>query len=239
MANSCACQQGQCILCEALLAAQDAFTRQQFCEVEGTISKDVYRPGERLFQQGMPTHDLFILKHGHVKLTSSLPDGRCQGLRLARPWSVLGIEALGMDSHPFSAEALTDVQVCTFRHRDMLKALESNPEMSLKLVTMLSAELRQAMAQIRNIGVLNASERVAWFLLSTAVDNTCPPVSRSDIAEILGLTMETVSRVLSRLRQHGLVDAPSNRRSVQILDPERLMELSGDTPSKPVPLSCA
>ncbi|WP_303907898.1 Crp/Fnr family transcriptional regulator [Thiohalomonas denitrificans] len=239
MAKSCSCLQRQCILCETLSTAQDECTEQQFCEIEGSISKDVYRANEWLFQQGMPARDLFILKYGHVKLSSSLPDGRCHGLRLAGPWSVLGIEALGMESYPFSAVALTDVQVCTFRHRDMLAALENNPKTSLKLVTMLNAELRRSMEQLRNIGVLHASERVAWFLLSTAVDNTCPPVSRSDMAEILGLTMETVSRVLSRLRQCGLVDAPSNRRSVRILDPERLEALCGDTRQAQLPLNCA
>lgn len=236
---TCTCRQRRCLLCDVMLACGEHLPEKQFCEVRGAVSKEVFRPHKVLFRQGHPADHLFILKHGYVKLSTSLPDGRSQGLRLAPPWSVLGIEALGMTSYPCSAEAVTEVQVCTFRHGDMLRALDSNHELSRRLVHMINSELRHSMAQVRNIGVLSAEEKVCWFLLNTAEDGSGPPVSRADIAEVLGMTVETVSRVLSRLKRLGIVDAPSYRRAIRILDPHQLLALSGEAAAASCPLDCA
>ncbi len=225
---TCSCRQHRCLLCDVMLACGEHLPNRQFCDVRNAISKEVFRPRGVLFQQGWPADHLFILKHGYVKLTAGLPDGRSQGLRVAPPWSVLGIEALGTDSYPCSAEAVTEIQVCTLRHVDMLRAVDSNPALARQLVHMINEELRRSMAQVRNLGLLNAEEKVCWFLLNTGEDGGGPPVTRSDIAEVLSMTVETVSRILSRLKRQGIVEAPSHERSIRILDRHRLLVLSGE-----------
>lgn len=201
------------------------------------IVREVFRPHQRLFEQGGAADQLYILRYGQVKLTASLPDGRSQGLRLAPRWSVLGIEALGVGAYPCSAEAVTDAQVCTFRYRDLVRALEANPAMSMKLVGVLNEALRHAMLQVRDIGLLNAVERVASFLLTASEDETGLQVSRTDMAEVLGLTVETVSRVLSRLRREGVIDVPACRRPIRILDEEQLTAMAGGVRSALLPAS--
>lgn len=230
MAVALSCRFKQCILYGAAHPRDGKDTAMPCCSV-GVVRK-VFRPHERLFEQGALADQLHILRYGQVKLTASLPDGRSQGLRLAPRWSVLGVEALGVGAYPCGAEAVTDAQVCSFRYSDLVRAIENHPEVSVKLVGVLNEALRHSMTQVRDIGLLNALERVASFLLSTNEDETGLLVSRADMAEVLGLTVETVSRVLSRLRREGVIDVPASRRPIRILDEAQLIAMAGGAPGQ-------
>jgi CRP/FNR family transcriptional regulator len=109
----------------------------------------------------------------------------------------------------------------------MMQVLEQNPSVSLKLIDMLNQELTEAQALIRVLGQKTAEERVAWFLLTLAhadSRNTADMItiwlSRREMAEMLGLTIETVSRLISSFRREGLIDV--SRRSMRILNLPRL-----------------
>lgn len=226
---ACACQQSRCLLCEATLS-RNGLSLQQACEVRGLVARRVFRPRETLFQQGMPVNELHMVRYGYVKLTTSLPDGRAQGLQLSSLFGLVGIEALDSDTYPCTAEAVTDVQVCTVRRDDLLELIQEDPVIARRLLGMLNRELGRSMALIRNLGVMDATERVAAFLHSiapeTALDDEVPlPMSRGDIGQILGLTVETVSRSLSRLKKAGVIDLPPLGRHFRVLDWERLATL--------------
>lgn len=188
-----------------------------------------------LFREGTPTNHLFLLKSGYVKLTTALPDGRNQGLRLGAAWQFIGLEAMSDERYPYTAEAITPIEVCMVRYKDMLKLLESNPQLSLRVISALNRELQHSNAMIRNLGMMSSTERVASFLLSilhakAEEGHEIPlPLSRTDMAEMLGLTLETVSRVLSRMTRDKIIWLQPGGRRLRILDAARLERLGGDS----------
>lgn len=246
----CACQVGECVLCEARLASGPA--REHACEVRGLLTRQTHRPREILFRQGEPSEHLFLLGTGQVKLMSNLPDGREQILGVRIAGQLLGFEALhpagaaerggaagGDVQHPYTAETLTTVEVCRIRHRDMLAILEQNPAVSLRVIERLRQELDQAQVLIRDLGLKSAPEKVASFILSLVPDDAARadillmPLSRLEIAEFLGLTVETVSRVFAKFRRDDLIRTPRGR--VEILNRAHLSSVAGGISAAPTP----
>lgn len=229
--STCPCHKDECLLCESLLFS--GLTGSQVCQMHGVIHKKTYDPKAVLFREGTPTTHLFVLKSGYVKFTTSLPDGRNQGLRLGSAWQFIGLDALSDERYPYTVEALTPIEVCAVRYKDMLKLLEYNPQLPLRVITALNRELQHSNAMIRNLGMMSSTERVASFLLSilrseTEMVHEIPlPLSRTDMAEILGLTLETVSRVLSRMTREQIIWMQPGGRLLRILDAARLERLGG------------
>lgn len=228
--SKCPCREDECVLCEALLFS--GLTHTQVCRMHGMITRKIYQPKEVLFHESSPATHLFLLRYGYVKLNTSLPDGRIQVLRLGAAWQFLGIEALSDQRYPYTAEAASEVGVCMIRYKDLLRVLEQNPAISIQVIQALNRELQRSNDMIRNLGLMNSSERVASFLLSLAQGGTFEedlpmPLSRKDMAEMLGLTVETVSRIISRLAREKIIHAPPGSGRFRILDPERLRAESG------------
>jgi len=209
-------------------------TGTQACQVHGMIQHKSYAPKSVLFYEGSTTNHLYLLKSGYVKLTAALPDGRNQGLRFASSWQFIGLEALGEPHYSYTAETITPIDACMIRHKDMLKLLEQNPQLALRVINTLNRELQQANAMIRNLGMMSSTERVAAFLLSILhaededVNEFLLPLTRTDMAEMLGLTLETVSRVLTRLTRDKIIWMQPSGRMLRIIDKNRLEELGGD-----------
>lgn len=228
---SCPCQIGQCILCEAHLFS--GLGAEQVCQIQGMVSKRSYRPHEILFREKDPDAYLFLLREGQVKLTTSLPDGRQQILGLRVAGHLLGFATLDDRAYPYTAEALTAVQLCIIRHRSMLRVLRQNPEVSLRLIRMLNDELERSQALIRDLGLKTASEKVASFVLSLVPPRAPYPtsvslvLSRQEIAGMLGLTVETVSRTIAEFKRTGVIQTP--HKQILILDMARLRTLAGSS----------
>ncbi len=237
--SACPCRQDECLLCESLLFS--GLSGTQVCRMHGVIHKKSYPAKSVLFREGTPTTLLFLLKSGYVKLTAALPDGRNQGLRLGAAWQFIGLEALSDQRYPYTAEAVTDIEVCAVRYRDMLQLLEHNPQLSLNVIEALNRELRRSNAMVRNLGLMSSAERIASFLLSLlppdcAGQHEMPlPLSRTDMAEMLGLTLETVSRVLSRMSRDQIIWVQPGGRRMRVIDPLRLKQMSGDAELQPWP----
>jgi CRP/FNR family transcriptional regulator len=230
--SACPCREDECLLCESLLFS--GLTGTQVCRMHGVIHKKSYDPKAVLFREGTPTTHLFLLKSGYVKLSTALPDGRNQGLRLGAAWQFIGLEALSDERYPYTAEAVTPIEVCMVRYKDMLKLLEYNPQLSLRVISALNHQLQHSNAMIRNLGLMSSTERVASFLLSmlrAESDNVHEiplPLSRTDMAEMLGLTLETVSRVLSRMTRDKVIWMQPGGRLLRILDAAQLTRLGGN-----------
>lgn len=173
---------------------------------------------------------------GVVKLTKSLADGRQQIVGLQFPSNFLG-RPFGQFSS-YDAEAATDVRLCTFARSQFESLARTNPGLEHRLFQNALTELDAARDWMLLLGRKTASEKVASFLLlvaenSQAVDCTSEtpsnpvrfelPLTRTDIGDYLGLTIETVSRQLSRLRTQDLIrlDGP---RTVIVPDIERLKQ---------------
>lgn len=174
---------------------------------------------------------------GIVKLSKTLADGRQQivGLRFASDF--LGCPF--KDKSPYNAEAITEVHLCTYDRLKFEQGLKNNRGVEHKLYQNTLDELDEAREWMLLLGRKYAGEKIASFLLMVAQrtyglqnGNGCSapptfklPLTRSEIGDFLGLTIETVSRQISDLKAKGIITLHSNR-TVTILDIDRLTVLA-------------
>lgn len=189
--------------------------------------------GQTLFHEGDPATRVFTLTSGMLKLYKLLPDGRRQVTGFMHPGDFLGMSV--DDEHAFSAEALEDAQLCWFPRNRFDDFVEAHAPMERELYRMAAHELAAAQQQMVLLGRKTATERLASFLLLLAKRSQQIPghsanlirlsMSRADIADYLGLTKETVSRVLSAFRRDRLIRLHSVDE-VEIIDPDGLEQLA-------------
>jgi len=180
------------------------------------------------------------LLQGVIKLSKTLADGRQQIVGLRFPPDFIG-RPFGHESR-LSAETASDVEVCTFSRSVLGDLLRRYPELERQLFRQTLAELDEAREWLLAIGRKTARERVASLLhmIAMNVPEASPvpaqqrtpaifdlPLTRNDMADFLGLTIETVSRQLGRLRQEGIITLENNRH-VTTPDMERLSDAAGD-----------
>ena len=185
------------------------------------------RAGEQLIWEGDEAVLVANVIDGLLKLSSQTSDGREQILGIAYPSDFLGRPFGG--STPYGVEALTDAQVCVFERRDFDRFAREHPALEHKLLERTLSELDRTRKWMLLLGRMNAEQKLASFLLQSeeraggADENGSfdLQLSRQQIADILGLTIETVSRQLTRMKAEGLIDLPS-RRTVTILDRQTL-----------------
>lgn len=226
---NCRCQHGQCVLCGALVTSGD-HGMAQVCEIRGVLNRRRYAAGEVVFREGTPCTQLLVLRTGQMKLTTMPLTGREQILGLLVAGQLVGFETSDA-TYPYTATALTPVEACCITHKEMLRVLEENPAVALSVIQRFRDELVQAQIMIRNLGIKPAHARVASFILSlvpTGANHheTFPLVlSRLEIAELLGLSEETVSRVFAEMRRNSLIDAPHGE--IRLLDMPRIRRIAG------------
>ena len=190
--------------------------------------------GEQLMWEGDEAVLVANVIDGVLKLASHSADGGEQILGLAYPSDFLG-RPFG-ETAPYGVEALTEAQICVFERKDFDRFARDHPRLEHKLLERTLTELDRSRRWMMLLGRMNAGQKVASFLLELtdrlgkagAGGETFVtlPLSRQQMADVLGLTIETVSRQLSRLRSAGLIDTPS-RREIVLRDRRELEELAG------------
>jgi len=175
-----------------------------------------YPRNAEIFGENEPADYVYKVISGSVRTYKILNDGRRQISGFYLPGDVFGLQFA--DDHSFSAEAITDVKVLVVK-RSALNALAGrDAAIGRKLFDVTSRELRRMQNRILLL-VKSAQERVASFLLEmaerVAAGNIVElPMSRQDIADYLGLTIETVSRTLTGLESAAAIEVPTSRRIV-------------------------
>lgn len=185
--------------------------------------------GQPLFHEGDSATQVFNITKGALKIYKLLPDGRRQVMGFMFPGDFLGISV--SDEHAFTAEALEDTRMCRFGRGRFDDFVEEHAGLERRLYSVAAHELAAAQAQMVLLGRKSASERLATFFLDLAgrqerIEGATAatvdlPMSRSDIADYLGLTKETVSRVLAQLKRKRLIRLVTLNR-IEILDREGL-----------------
>ena len=186
--------------------------------------------GQAVFHQGDEATRVFTLTSGAMKLYRLLPDGRRQVVGFMLPGDFLGIAV--DDEYAFTVEALKDSQLCWFPRSRFGEFVETHGDMERELYRLAAHELAAAQEQMVLLGRKTAEERVASFFLAllARAGRGAPaaarhlvelPMSRCDIADYLGLTKETVSRILGLLKSKRLVRLDALNR-IEVLDPGRL-----------------
>ncbi len=189
--------------------------------------------GQCFIDEGEPADSFFIVTAGTAKLFKLLPDGRRQIIAFVGPGHFLALAV--SDTYAFSAEAIEPVRYCRFQRAKLRALLDDFPQMEKRLLEVGSDELAAAQEQMLLLGRKTARERLASFLLMLSRQGLpCGrfrqrfklPITHRDIADYIGLTMETVSRTLTRLQAERLIDIVSPNQ-MEICDPSGLEALAG------------
>jgi CRP/FNR family transcriptional regulator len=187
---------------------------------------------EHVFTEGDPRCSLYRVETGAVCLYKVMGDGRRQVLGFAYPGDLIGLGAC--NDHQCNAQATKRSQIRSVPWNTVQRLARQDPALGLKLYEAISEELAAAHDLLLTTGQRSAAERVATFLLATVrrcrrsgQDATVIelPMTRADIGDFLGLTIETVSRTFTKLRQLGVIDLAQSAR-VHVLDIDALEGLA-------------
>lgn len=172
-----------------------------------------------IFSEGEDAAYSYRVVTGAVRLSKMMPDGRRQIAEFALPGDFFGINWL--EEHALTAEALSDVTLICYGRGRLERLGDENREIRAELFSTLRHDLWAAQNHLVILGRQSAHERVASFLVQLmdrskhadkrAIDI---PMTRQDIADYLGLTIETVCRSLTKLKQAGIIDIPSRHEIV-------------------------
>ena len=179
-----------------------------------------------VFLEGETATSFYSLREGVVRLYKLLPDGRRQIVAFLMAGDFLGMTDSGR--HEFSAVAVSPVALCKFSRASFARFIDKRPHLLRRMNELIVRELIQAQSHMVLLGQGSAEEKIVSFLigwrdrlakLRGAKDVIDLPMSRQDIADYLGLTIETVSRTLNRLEREGEIQIVPG--GVSLLDTER------------------
>lgn len=189
--------------------------------------------GKTFIGEATPAEHLCVIVVGSARLYKLLPDGRRQIIGFGFAGSLLGLAAVA--GYGFSAEAIEPSRVCRLSRAGLRAMFDGARAIERRLLEIAVSELVGVQEQMLLLGRKTALERIASFLmLQRARDRARAavqprihlPMSRGDIADYLGLTIETISRALAHLKSGGVIAVP-NAHEVVILDTARLAALAG------------
>jgi CRP/FNR family transcriptional regulator, anaerobic regulatory protein len=204
------------------------------CEsiLSGTAIK-VYLPKQDIFFEGDAKQSIYRIESGAVCLYKTMADGRRQIFDFAFPGDLIGLGA--SHSYSCSAQAIGSASLKSIPLARVYQLAARDPGFALELYEAVSTQLEATRELLMTLGQQSAIERVSIFILRLSQRNAKNgknpnllniPMTRSDIADLLGTTIETVSRSLTKLRQEKVIDIIRNSL-IQIIDMDGLKALAG------------
>ena len=198
-------------------------------EIRSIALPRLFEKGEIIFSQGAEARGSFLLLEGQVKVYRLSSQGRQQILQIFGPGEAFAEAALFSEGrYPAWAEALERTRVLFFPRRAFLELVRRRPELALNMLALLSLRLRTLAELVEALSLKKVPERLAAYLLYLSRKygpEFLLEVPKAELAAFLGTVPETLSRVLSRLNEKGLIEVSGKR--IRILDEEGLKNLGG------------
>lgn len=196
-------------------------------------ARRVVHSGDLLFKEGGENRGIYAVRSGSVKTFAITESGEEQVLGFHLPGEIVGLAGLDQSIHNCSSKALETSSICEMPLDDLEEICLQIPSLQKQLLKLISREISQDHKMLLLLAKKNSDQRVATFLLSLSgrfklrglsSDSFILSMSRQDIANYLGLAVETVSRILTKFGEDDIVEV--TRRSIRIIDHERLLEVA-------------
>jgi len=199
-------------------------------ELAGIVMKRSFASGEFIFWEGDAPDWFYIVAEGQVKVLKHSSLGKEFIVAFFGEGETFGEVAVFENKpYPASAQTAAKTKVMAIKREDLLSFLAGRPQVALRIINVLGARLREAQNRLRDLAGERAERRIArtLFMLSSKLGPTLP-FTRQEIADMAGTTTETAIRVMSRLKERGIIR--SGRGKTIILDEVKLRLLSEGPP---------
>ena len=217
-----------CIDCKLKSEPFQQLSEEQMHRVDERRSELSFKKGELLNKQGMFMTHIIFLRKGFAKLYIENDDGKTI-LGIAKPGSFIGLQALyGESVFPFSAEALTDTEVCMKDISVFRELILENTKFARGIIELLNADLIQAYRRMSSLSTKQVNSRFAELLLfmCNVLYKSNPfhlAISNKDIADLISTSPESVSRLMSDFKKQSIIS--SKGKTIEIMDIHKLETL--------------
>ncbi len=204
-------------------------------EISRLIVERKYKKNEIIFMEGEPSEAVFFIKKGKVKISKNAPDGKEHIIHIMGNGDVFAEACLFGDvPYPASAEAVDDTDIIMIKNKEFLELLETIPQVAIEIIRVMSGRLIMVSRQIENLALKDAYGKAASLIMQmlrsqgNAIKNgevLITNLSRQEMANMVGLTRETFTRALSKLKQDGAIEI--DRENIKIVDADKLKNWMG------------
>ena len=202
------------------------FKDEEFEAISGLFNLKQYKNNETIFLEGDTSDNFYLVAAGSVKVLKHTVMGKDIILEMMSPGDVFGgVAVLDKKPYPASAEAMEAASVIKISRIDLLKIMEEYPVLKLEIVRYFSDKLRDAHEMLKNIATERVERRIASLLLKLSEKVGVAdgefiridfPLTRQEIAEMVGTTVETCIRTMSKFQKDGLVKSANSRIMIKI-----------------------
>lgn len=212
----------------------------EFQELASQIEEAPYKKGEYIFHEGDPAEYFHIVKEGSVKCVKSSPDGREFTLKYLMPGDLFCCEAAVFEgsTHPGCAKVFDRATIFRIKKQAYFDILRRNPDAALDIINYLGHRLNEAQENAKTFAFDRAEQRIASVLVTMAQKtgvkhedgiHLAVRLTRRDLGDMAGLTLETATRVMSRFKKQGLITG--NAKCLVIQQISELQKLAKHSPT--------
>lgn len=202
--------------------------------ISGYFETITYKNNENIFVEGDPSDKFYLLAEGSVKVLKHTMMGKDIILEIMSPGDIFGgVAVLDRKPFPASAQAMESTTVVWISRQNLLRIMDEYPVLKLEIVKYFSDKLRDAHEMLKNIATERVEKRIASLLLKLSekigVENSGYikidfPLTRQEISEMVGTTVETCIRTMSKLQKSGIVKSSNGRISIKTNSLKRFLE---------------
>ncbi|MBZ9687567.1 Crp/Fnr family transcriptional regulator [Clostridium estertheticum] len=220
--SQCNCTNCNTTLCAKKVPIFSFLSDEELKKIVDMTGHKAYKKGSVLCHEGEKSDTLFIINEGGVKISKLTKEGKEQIVHILTSGDFFGELSLfnNNETYNFDVYAISDTKICTLTKQNMDEILMNNPQISLKLLQVITKRLSDTENLAQNLATNDAEIRIAYMLLEFAEKygvNTSEglqvklPISKEEMASYVGVTRETISRKLSIFEELGIISHKGNK----------------------------
>ena len=199
----------------------DGLSQEQLTRIARIVQQKVYQRGEAVFWDGDAGNGFYVVADGRIKIYKTSAEGKEQILHIYGPGHPFGeVPVFSGRRFPASAQAIEKSRLLFFPRDDFITLISRQPSLALNMLAVLSMRLRQFTVQVENLSLKEVPARLASYLIYLAKEQRTPsqvdlPISKGQLASLLGTIPETLSRIFNKMSQHGLIVVEGSQITLQ------------------------
>ncbi|MDE3018150.1 MAG: Crp/Fnr family transcriptional regulator [Nitrospirota bacterium] len=216
-------------------------TERERKKIADEVVESRYKKGQYIFRQGDPAKYFHVLQEGSVKCVKSSPDGKDVTLKVLMPGDLFCCEAAVFDGtpHPGCAMPMGDVSVLRLNKKTYFDVLRRNPDAAIEVIKYLGQRLNEAQEKTNTLALDRAESRIASLLVNLAVRSSVKDaqglrltirLTRQDLADMAGITVETAIRIMGKLKKDRLVSGTAKQLVIHDLTALKHLATESDHP---------